>query len=73
MALTVGFAGLGLMGSGVAGNLSAAGYSLNMVAHRRRIYIDELIRRGAKGTEFLSRTGSELRCGDPLRDRHSRG
>ena len=48
MALTVGFAGLGLMGSGVAGNLSAAGYSLNMVAHRRRIYIDELIRRGAK-------------------------
>ena len=48
MALTVGFAGLGLMGSGMAGNLSAAGYSLNMVAHRRRIYIDELIRRGAK-------------------------
>ena len=48
MALTVGFAGLGLMGNGMAGNLSAAGYSLNMVAHRRRIYIDELIRRGAK-------------------------
>ena len=43
----VGFAGVGLMGRGMAKCILAAGYPLAVVAHRRRAPIEELVRLGA--------------------------
>ena len=48
----VGFAGIGLMGRGMAKNILAAGYPLAVVAHRNRAPIEELVQRGA--TELQS-------------------
>ena len=48
----VGFAGIGLMGRGMAKNILAAGYPLAVVAHRNRAPIEELVQRGA--TEIQS-------------------
>ena len=48
----VGFAGIGLMGRGMAKNILAAGYPLAVVAHRNRALIEELVQRGA--TELQS-------------------
>ena len=47
MSERVGFAGTGLMGSGMAKNILAAGFPLAVVAHRRRVPIDDLVSRGA--------------------------
>ncbi len=44
----VGLAGMGLMGSGIAKNILAGGYSLFVVGHKRRSCIDDLVQRGAK-------------------------
>ena len=49
---TVGFAGLGLMGHGMAKNILEKGYPLMVVAHRKRAAIDDLLSRGA--TEVAS-------------------
>jgi len=43
----VGFAGTGLMGSGMAKNILAAGYPLSVVAHRAREPVDALVAKGA--------------------------
>lgn len=43
----VGFIGVGLMGWGMAKNAVEKGYSLRVVAHRRREAVDDLVGRGA--------------------------
>ncbi len=44
---TIGFIGLGLMGHGMAKNIVEKGYSLRVMAHRRREAVEDLIGRGA--------------------------
>ena len=48
MTVAVGFAGLGLMGSGIARNILSAGYSLSVVGHNKRTNLDDLVKRGAR-------------------------
>jgi 3-hydroxyisobutyrate dehydrogenase-like beta-hydroxyacid dehydrogenase len=43
----IGFAGLGLMGHGMAKNIVEKGYPLTVAAHRSRQAVDDLVRRGA--------------------------
>jgi len=43
----IGFAGLGLMGHGMAMNIVTKGYPLTVTAHRNRAPVDDLIGRGA--------------------------
>lgn len=43
----IGFAGLGLMGHGMAKNIVEKGYPLTVTAHRNRAPVDDLIGRGA--------------------------
>jgi 3-hydroxyisobutyrate dehydrogenase-like beta-hydroxyacid dehydrogenase len=43
----IGFAGLGLMGHGMAKNIVEKGYRLTVTAHRNRAPVDDLIGRGA--------------------------
>ncbi|NHB75877.1 NAD(P)-dependent oxidoreductase [Rhodobacter calidifons] len=43
----IGFAGLGLMGHGMAKNIVTKGYPLTVTAHRNRAPVDDLIGRGA--------------------------
>ncbi|MGE0004893.1 MAG: NAD(P)-dependent oxidoreductase [Parvibaculaceae bacterium] len=45
--MRIGFIGLGLMGSGMAGHLMAAGHELWLMAHRNRSSMDPLLARGA--------------------------
>lgn len=45
---TIGFIGLGLMGSAMVQRLQSLGYELTVVAHRNRTPIDEAVARGAK-------------------------
>ncbi len=52
MTARIGFAGLGLMGHGMAKNLLEKGFPLTVLAHRKREAIDDLIGRGA--TEAIS-------------------
>ncbi len=51
MAETIGFIGLGYMGHGMAKNILAKGHSLNVLAHRNRQPIDDLLSRGAVEAE----------------------
>ncbi|MGE4248222.1 MAG: NAD(P)-dependent oxidoreductase, partial [Parvibaculaceae bacterium] len=51
--MRIGFVGLGLMGSGMAGHLMAAGHDLWLMAHRNRGFIDPLIARGAHEAKDL--------------------
>ncbi len=43
----IGFAGIGLMGHGMARNIVEKGYALTVIAHRNRAPLDDLITRGA--------------------------
>jgi 3-hydroxyisobutyrate dehydrogenase-like beta-hydroxyacid dehydrogenase len=43
----IGFAGLGLMGHGMASNILAKGWPLTVLAHRKRANIDDLLSKGA--------------------------
>lgn len=43
----IGFAGLGLMGHGMAKNIVEKGYPLAVLAHRRREAVEDLVARGA--------------------------
>ena len=43
----IGFAGLGLMGHGMAKNIVTKGYPLTVTAHRNRSAVDDLTGRGA--------------------------
>lgn len=45
---TIGFIGLGLMGHGMAKNILEAGFSLRVLANRKREAIDDLVARGAE-------------------------
>lgn len=47
MAERIGFAGLGLMGHGMAHNLRAKGFPLSVLAHRKREAVDALVGEGA--------------------------
>ncbi|ROT99493.1 NAD(P)-dependent oxidoreductase [Histidinibacterium lentulum] len=49
----VGFVGLGLMGSGMARNILAAGYPLTVLAHRNRAPVEALVTEGATEAESL--------------------
>ncbi|WP_457808684.1 NAD(P)-dependent oxidoreductase [Kushneria sp. EE4] len=55
----IGFAGLGLMGAGIAGNILKAGYALRVLAHRNRQPIDDLVARGAEEVTSAAVLGSE--------------
>jgi 3-hydroxyisobutyrate dehydrogenase-like beta-hydroxyacid dehydrogenase len=52
--MKIGFIGLGLMGSGMAGHLMAAGHELWLMAHRNRSFIDPLLAGGAHEAKSLS-------------------
>lgn len=56
---TIGFAGLGFMGAGMAGNILKAGYPLKVLAHRNRQPIDELVAKGAEEVHDAAALGSE--------------
>lgn len=43
----IGFAGLGLMGHGMARNLLARGFAMTVLAHRRREAVEDMVARGA--------------------------
>jgi 3-hydroxyisobutyrate dehydrogenase-like beta-hydroxyacid dehydrogenase len=45
---TVGLIGAGLMGHGIGKNILEKGFALNVLAHRNREPVDDLIKRGAK-------------------------
>jgi 3-hydroxyisobutyrate dehydrogenase-like beta-hydroxyacid dehydrogenase len=47
---SIGFAGVGLMGHGMARNILDAGYRLSVIANRNREPIDDLVSRGASET-----------------------
>jgi 3-hydroxyisobutyrate dehydrogenase-like beta-hydroxyacid dehydrogenase len=49
---SVGLIGAGLMGHGIGKNILEKGFALNVVAHRKRDAIEDLVQRGAK--EFQS-------------------
>jgi 3-hydroxyisobutyrate dehydrogenase-like beta-hydroxyacid dehydrogenase len=59
MAETIGFIGLGLMGHGIARNIVEKGYALNVVAHRNRAPIDDLVKRGAKEVKSIREVGEQ--------------
>jgi len=50
---TIGFVGVGLMGHGMAKNLLKTGYPVNVIAHRNRAPIDDLVEHGAAEVETL--------------------
>lgn len=45
---TVGLIGAGLMGHGIGKNIVEKGFALNVMAHRNRQPVDDLVKRGAK-------------------------
>jgi hypothetical protein len=50
---TIGFIGAGMMGSGIASSLLAAGHAVTLVAHRRRERIEALLEKGAREAATL--------------------
>lgn len=56
---TIGFAGLGLMGAGMAGNILKAGHPLKVLAHRNRQPIDDLVARGAREVGNAAALGAD--------------
>lgn len=57
--MRIGFVGLGLMGSGMAGHLMAAGHELWLLAHRNRSFIDPLLAKGAHEAKDLGEIARE--------------
>jgi 3-hydroxyisobutyrate dehydrogenase-like beta-hydroxyacid dehydrogenase len=51
---TVGLIGAGLMGHGIGKNIVEKGFDLNVVAHRNREPVDDLVKRGAKEMKSAS-------------------
>ena len=45
---TVGLIGVGLMGHGIGKNIVEKGFALNVLAHRNREPVEDLVKRGAK-------------------------
>lgn len=57
--MKIGFVGLGLMGSGMAGHLMAAGHELWLLGHRNRSFIDPLLTKGAhEATDLADLAGN---------------
>ncbi|WP_110640719.1 NAD(P)-dependent oxidoreductase [Salinicola sp. CPA57] len=56
---TIGFAGLGLMGAGIAGNILKGGYPLEVLAHRNRQPIDDLVAKGATEARDAAQLGAD--------------
>ncbi len=54
---TVGFVGVGLMGHGMAKNILGGGFPLNVIAHRNRGPIDDLVKHGAREFATLKELG----------------
>jgi len=50
----LGFVGVGLMGHGMAANLLKAGHQVAVIAHRNRVPVEDLVRRGAEEVETLA-------------------
>lgn len=51
---TIGFVGVGLMGHGIAKNLTEKGYPLIVAAHRNRAPVEDLVARGASEAASLA-------------------
>jgi 3-hydroxyisobutyrate dehydrogenase-like beta-hydroxyacid dehydrogenase len=51
---TVGLIGAGLMGHGIGKNIVEKGFALNVLAHRNREPVDDLVKRGAKELKTAS-------------------
>jgi 6-phosphogluconate dehydrogenase (decarboxylating) len=60
---TVGLIGVGLMGHGIGKNIVEKGFALNVMAHRNREPVDDLVKRGACRNSQGVRTGYSLRYG----------
>lgn len=54
---TVGFVGVGLMGHGMAKNIVEKGYALNVIGHRNRAPVEDLVGRGAVEAASLKELG----------------
>lgn len=54
---TVGFVGVGLMGHGMAKNIVEKGYALNVIGHRNRVPVEDLVGRGAVEAASLKELG----------------
>lgn len=62
--MRIGFAGVGLMGHGIAGRLLARGHALTIIGHRSRAPVEALVARGATeapSAEALA-AGSDVIC-----------
>ncbi|WP_119274497.1 NAD(P)-dependent oxidoreductase [Taklimakanibacter deserti] len=57
--MRIGFVGLGLMGSGMAGHLMERGHELWLMAHRNRSFIDPLLGKGAHEAKDLGTLAKE--------------
>jgi 3-hydroxyisobutyrate dehydrogenase-like beta-hydroxyacid dehydrogenase len=57
--MKIGFVGLGLMGSGMAGHLIDAGHELWLLAHRNRGFIDPLLAKGAREAKDAANLANE--------------
>jgi 3-hydroxyisobutyrate dehydrogenase-like beta-hydroxyacid dehydrogenase len=51
---TVGLVGAGLMGHGIGKNIVEKGFALNVMSHRNREPIDDLVKRGAKEVKSIA-------------------
>lgn len=54
---TIGFVGVGLMGHGMAKNIVEKGYALNVIGHRNRDPVEDLVGRGAVEATSLQELG----------------
>ena len=63
---TVGLIGVGLMGHGIGKNVLEKGFALNVMAHRNREPVDDLLKRGAKecksATEIAAASDLVILC-----------
>lgn len=58
MAETIGFVGVGLMGHGMAKNLTEAGHKVTVIAHTNRAPVEDLLTRGASEAATLEELGA---------------
>jgi 3-hydroxyisobutyrate dehydrogenase-like beta-hydroxyacid dehydrogenase len=56
---TVGLIGVGLMGHGIGKNILENGFALNVIAHRNREPVDDLVKRGAKELKSASELAAQ--------------
>lgn len=56
---TIGFVGVGLMGHGMAKNIVEKGYTLNVIGHRNRTPVEDLVGRGAVEASSLKELGEK--------------